>query len=194
MLSTSTHIKLLVLLILVLVADESWALARRKKIVTPSPLRKSNVKINQSPIAKKGPSKRQGMMQLDGESSSSHKYRIIPSNRKIVLREITRKPTSLPVPSYVGKIGKGSMFFAENAYKITKSTVKASFDLLAGKRVSLFDISGTWRAEQHMQLPDGSVHNTPLIFHLFENKTMVTLFNDIPCRTKYTFQERAWPR
>jgi hypothetical protein len=147
------------------------------------------VKVNTVPVMKRQ-SKTQSNRQEIDEDEGIH-------SRKIVLREITRQmpfSNTNTITSYAGKLGQGSMFVAGNALKLTKSTVKASFDLLAGKHVSLFDIAGTWTMMQEVQLPDGSVHTTPVIFHLAENKTLVSIFNGQEHKSKYTFQERAWPR
>jgi hypothetical protein len=177
---------------LFLVVDRTSCLENRKKLVTPpQQFRKPNMKIGTNAANKK---RKEQFSRVDNNSLED---KWASGNRKIVLREITRKPpiaTTKGLTSYVGKLSKGSMFVAGNAYKLTKSTMKASFDLLAGKHVSLFEIAGTWTVMQAVVLPDGTTHTTPVIFQLAENKTLVTVFNGVKCRTKYTFQERAWPR
>ena len=69
--------------------------------------------------------------------------------------------------------------------------------MLAGKHVSPYDILGTWTVLQEMQPADGSSPSTitvPVVFYLAANQTLISMFQGKEYRSKYQFQERAWPR
>lgn len=176
---------------MLLTAEQVWSLGNTKKLIVPPQLSRKHTKIGKSVIGNKKVDRnsRGSSFKI---TRSSKEAKVSLNNRKIVLREITRRvpvTSSNGLSSYVGMLG-------HSAYKLTKSTMKASFDLLAGKHVSLFDISGSWAVTQQVLLPgsDGATHTTPVVFHLAENRSLMTVFNGKEYRTKYSFQERAWPR
>lgn len=179
-----------------LLAVEGISLSKNAHIATQRH-RKRHPKISTSEVDNTGTSTKRPLSRTGNKNLANSENKNSLDTEEIVLREITRQVPILRgnmLTSQLGAVGQGSMVAAENAYKITKTAMKASFDLLAGKHVTLFDIAGTWTAQQEVLLSDGTTQPTPVTFRLFENKTVVTVFRGKEYSSKYTFQERSWPR
>lgn len=89
--------------------------------------------------------------------------------------------------NFVSKLSSGLV-------KLSRKSIKYSFDLLAGKHATLDQIVGKWKLTQDVEIKPGIIYSCPATFKLLLNGTIITSCNGKVYHTKYTFKERKWPQ
>ena len=91
------------------------------------------------------------------------------------------------------KSADAAMKVTSSLLSLSKKTVKVGLDFLAGKHVTVEDISGKWKIEQEVEIKEDVIINCPATIHLMENGTVETYFEDKQYHTTFILTEKSWP-